>query len=319
MATKTGINTVPTRPQADLLIVALGAPNHRIPSTATGRTLDIMLRRQWIREYTSDGRLASTVRDYPGFTHFRLTHHGVNAAKKARAARTAAAERGPRTLDVEGIGWTCVEAGRKWATEYEGVKFELERRTANVLDGCPDTGWYLYGGSHFGEYMGARFKAAAVEAFPYVCPKNGHPQPADEVEAEAAGRVDWWAVKDREGNLITQVEATSYNHAVQVADQDPKVRAARPGSGGLVFMRLESIEKPAPAAAQPRKTIPAAAPARRTATVRTEYIGRSIPSRLEAAGAPGGMQYSKRAGALRWVLPDGEELTPGQAEERFLG
>ncbi|PNG17016.1 hypothetical protein [Streptomyces cahuitamycinicus] len=182
MATKTGIDTVPTKPQADLLIAALDAENHRIPSTATGRTLDIMLRRQWVKEYTANGRLASTVRDYPGFTHFRLTHHGVNAAKKARAARAAAAERGPATLDVEGIGWTCVEAGRKWATEYEGVKFELERRTANALDGCPDTGWYLYGGSHFGEYMGARFKAAAVEAFPYVCPKDGHPQPETEIK-----------------------------------------------------------------------------------------------------------------------------------------
>lgn len=114
-----------------------------------------------------------------------------------------------------------------------------------------------------------------------------------------------WAVKDREGNLIAHVEAPTYNDAVLVADKDPKVRAAAPGAGGLVFIR---------ATAQPQES----APAGRTVTVRSEYIGRSIPSRLKAAGVPGEMRYSKRAGALRWVLPGGEELTPGQAEDRFL-
>jgi len=58
--------------------------------------------------------------------------------------------------------------------------------------------------------------------------------------------VSWWAVKGRNGALIAQVEATSYAHAVQVADQDPKVRAAAPRAGGLVFMRLESIGETAP-------------------------------------------------------------------------
>ncbi|MEU5748291.1 hypothetical protein ABZ804_22465 [Streptomyces sp. NPDC047726] len=40
--------------------------------------------------------------------------------------------------------------------------------------------------------------------------------------APAAERFESRAVKDRKGNVITQVEATSYDHAVQVADQDPK-------------------------------------------------------------------------------------------------
>ncbi|MFB6629937.1 hypothetical protein ACFCWY_08585 [Streptomyces sp. NPDC056362] len=67
------------------------------------------------------------------------------------------------------------------------------------------------------------------------------------VEAEIAGLVGWWSVKDREGNLITQVEAASFDHAVQVADQDPKVQAASPGSGGLVFMRTTRREEPSTA------------------------------------------------------------------------
>lgn len=257
MGTKTGWNTTPTDRQADLLIAALDAENHRIPSAAKGRTLDLMYARQWVKEYAFDGRLAGPARraGYQGFTHFRLTHHGVNAAKKARAARAAQAEKGPRVINVEGIGWTCEEPGKKWAAEYEGVRFELERRTRNVADECHDTGWYLYGGGHFGEYMAARFKEAATEAFPIVCPKDGHPAPAEQLpETAPAAPVDWWSVKDRDGREITQVEATSYDRAVQVADQDPKVRAASPGAGGLVYMRLESIEKPA------RRNVPAAAP-----------------------------------------------------------
>ncbi|MFF7415649.1 hypothetical protein [Streptomyces lydicus] len=58
--------------------------------------------------------------------------------------------------------------------------------------------------------------------------------------------VTWWVVKDRAGHLIAQVEATSFNHAVLVADQDPKVRAAAPVGGGLVFARLNSASKAAP-------------------------------------------------------------------------
>ncbi|CAM5238213.1 hypothetical protein [Streptomyces griseomycini] len=182
MATKTGIDTVPTDYQARLLLAALADPQHRIPSDARGRTLDIMLSRQWIRPRRLTSSLAfvkSGVRDWV------LTHHGVNAANKVKAAQGSGPEKRTRVVDVEGIGWTCERPGRKWTAEYEGVKFELERRTRNVADGCPDTGWYLYGGSHFGEYMAAGFKEAATAAFPYVCPKEGHPQPAAEVQALA--------------------------------------------------------------------------------------------------------------------------------------
>ncbi|MFJ4880117.1 hypothetical protein ACIP93_33585 [Streptomyces sp. NPDC088745] len=73
-----------------------------------------------------------------------------------------------------------------------------------------------------------------------------------------------------------------------------------------------------PAAETPARTVPPVAPAPRTVTVTTEFIGRSIPTRLRAAGAPGAMKHSSTAGALRWVLPDGEELTPGEAAARFL-
>ncbi|MGA5453851.1 hypothetical protein ACPCVO_45280 [Streptomyces umbrinus] len=125
-----------------------------------------------------------------------------------------------------------------------------------------------------------------------------------------AAPVDRWSLQDRQGNEIAQVDATSYDHAVQVADKDPKVRAAAPGAGGLVYMCLDSIEKPA-------RTVPGATPPPRTITVTFSHR-KSIPTRLRESGAPGGTAFSKTAGALRWVLPGGEELTPGEAEKRFL-
>ncbi|MGA5127781.1 hypothetical protein ACPCAG_31325 [Streptomyces pseudogriseolus] len=90
MGTKTGIDTVPSTYQAGLLLAALADDRRRIPSDAKGRTLDIMLSRQWVREYTADGRRAAAVPNYPGFTHFRLTHHGINAARKVKAQQEAA-------------------------------------------------------------------------------------------------------------------------------------------------------------------------------------------------------------------------------------
>ncbi|OEJ21033.1 hypothetical protein [Streptomyces subrutilus] len=86
MPTNTSVNATPSDHQGELLIAALAHSSHRVPG-AKGRTLDIMARRQWVKEHTSTGRLASTVRDYPGFTHFRLTHLGVNAARRVQALR----------------------------------------------------------------------------------------------------------------------------------------------------------------------------------------------------------------------------------------
>ncbi|MER7952015.1 hypothetical protein ABTY59_31955 [Streptomyces sp. NPDC096079] len=139
------------------------------------------------------------------------------------------------------------------------------------------------------------------------------------VEADASGLVGWWSVKDREGNLITQVEATNFDHAVQVAEQDPKVQAASPGSGGLVFMRARPAE---PSSAVPQFPAPRVVSVHktggRTITVTAGYTRKSIPTRLRESGAPGQM-VNDSTGALRWRLPDGEELTPGEAAERFLG
>jgi hypothetical protein len=50
--------------------------------------------------------------------------------------------------------------------------------------------------------------------------------------------------------------------------------------------------------------------------VKSGFTRKSIPTRLRESGAPGRM-VSLAAG-LRWLLPTGEELTPGEAATRFL-
>ncbi|MFI5990342.1 hypothetical protein ACIBAC_00610 [Streptomyces sp. NPDC051362] len=342
--------------QTRLLLAALDESQHRIPSDAKTRTLQIMLKREWIQAR----RLTSTLADVEsGATEYVLTHHGVNAANRERTAQLAklypvatpavyVPEEGEEHRDIVVV---MSEPAADGTVEVHSVKRNGPVRVPlaglQQLPPLPPepegeiTDWWVITDAEGAELArveaeddpGAR-KAAMRHASVVAAVRRDKgfavrrlrtselSIPVGELHGlphiSPAARVDRWAVKDREGNQITQVEATSYNHAVQVADQDPKARAARPGAGGLVFTRLASIEKPAPAAAQPRETVPAAAPARRTITVTTGFTRKSIPTRLRESGAPGQMKYSNAAGALRWVLPDGQELTPGQAEDMFL-
>ncbi|MFB8120595.1 hypothetical protein ACFQ6U_14145 [Streptomyces sp. NPDC056465] len=134
-------------------------------------------------------------------------------------------------------------------------------------------------------------------------------QPMPELSPAPEGPIsdDWWNILDREGNQITQVQATGYEHARREAEKDPKARAASRTAGGLVYRRAYVAEVTA------MQSAPAAAPV----AVRTEFVGRSIPTRLRVAGAPGDSAMSS-TGLLVWRLPDGEELTPGEAAKRFL-
>ncbi|OEJ21035.1 hypothetical protein [Streptomyces subrutilus] len=64
---------------------------------------------------------------------------------------------------------------------------------------------------------------------------------------------------------------------------------------------------------------PKSPPAPRSVTVTTATTRVSLPERLRAANAPGEMVTNDElGGVLRWRLPSGEELTPGEAAARFL-
>ncbi|WP_331726061.1 hypothetical protein [Streptomyces sp. NBC_00470] len=84
MGTKTGRDTVPSSYQAQLLRDALTDAKHRLPTDARRSALNVMRRRRWIVEYTPGSSRAAT-RGGSGFTRFRLSHHGVNAARRLRA------------------------------------------------------------------------------------------------------------------------------------------------------------------------------------------------------------------------------------------
>ncbi|MFD9190321.1 hypothetical protein ACFWCA_19085 [Streptomyces phaeochromogenes] len=250
MATKTGISTVPTKPQANLLIAALGAENHRVPSTATGRTLDIMLRRQWVKEYTANGRLASTVRDYPGFTHFRLTHHGVNAANKAKAQKQAPAEEHP--ADQRGLAaaeWDLHTARQHLQTGPSLIEHTaLSRRCAQIRDRIEEILRVVNG-----EYANLPVQPTyTYREIPTDLPE-GHrccikcanaKTGLLEVVHTASGQSALVCLAHDDERVREMLRANAAHElvqAVQVAAQDPKVRAAEPGSGGLVYMRRGAV------------------------------------------------------------------------------
>jgi hypothetical protein len=52
--------------------------------------------------------------------------------------------------------------------------------------------------------------------------------------------------------------------------------------------------------------------------VKIKITRKSLPELLREAGAPGACVYDRQAGAMRYVLPDGESMTPGEAAARYL-
>ncbi|MEU2854162.1 hypothetical protein [Streptomyces syringium] len=49
------------------------------------------------------------------------------------------------------------------------------------------------------------------------------------------------------------------------------------------------------------------------------HTRKSLPTRLRESGVPGRFGNCPDTGALRWILPDGTALSPGEAAKRFLG
>ncbi|MGY1502986.1 hypothetical protein ACW4TU_41530 [Streptomyces sp. QTS52] len=353
--TRAAWDATPTDYQARLLLAALAASQHRIPSDAKSRTVGIMLERQWIR--------TRQLVTQPGGKDHVLTHHGVNAANGLRITQLAeqypvatpavyVPEEGNSHRDIVVV---MSEPAADGTVKVHSVKHNGPVRVPMVglrqLPALPPepegeiTGWWTITDAEGAEIArveaeddpGARKAAMRHAAVAAAVRRDkgfavrrlrtselsvplGELRGLPRIAPDPAARVTWWAVKDRAGNLIAQVEATSYNHAVQVADEDPKVRAAEPGSGGLVYMPLDSTEKPARTAlpATPARFCTPTVHTRRTVTVTTGFTRKSIPTRLRESGAPGQMKYSNAAGALRWVLPNGQELTPGQAADMFL-
>lgn len=73
-------------------------------------------------------------------------------------------EDGVRYIASESGIWFEREAETgKWWTDHQGTRYELERRRRHPRD-VPDTGWYLYGGTYFGEWCGSLIMWAVDKA-----------------------------------------------------------------------------------------------------------------------------------------------------------
>lgn len=283
--TSAALDVPATDYQARLLLAALDDPQRRIPSDAKTRTLNIMRLRQWVRPVLRDrsgSSIPSNVR------HWTLTHHGVNAANRTRTAQLA--EQFPVAA----------------AAVYIPEEGEAHRDIVVVMsEPAADSTVEVHSVKHEGPI---RVPLARLRELPPL-----RPEPEGDL-------TDWWVITDAEGAELARVEAKDDPGARTAAMRHAKVRAAVRRDKGFAVRRLYTSELSIPIGEL--HGVPRISPVpdeRPVITVRTGFTRKSIPTRLRESGAPGAMVTSEAAGgALRWRLPDGEELTPGEAAKRFL-
>jgi hypothetical protein len=141
-------------------------------------------------------------------------------------------------------------------------------------------------------------------------------RPLPELPPEPEGELtDWWTATDAEGAELARVKAKDDPRARNVAMRDATVVAACRRDKGFALRRLRTSELSVPLGQL--RGLPRIAPAEPRVTV-TAHTRKSVPTRLRESSAPGGTVHSEKAGALRWQLPDGEELTLAEAAKRFL-
>lgn len=142
-------------------------------------------------------------------------------------------------------------------------------------------------------------------------------QPLPELPPDPEGEItDWWTILDAEGAELARVKATDDPRARKAAMRNPKVVVASRQDAGFAVRRLRTSELSVPLGQL--RGLPRITPAEPQITVTTGYTRKTIPTRLRESGAPGRSAHSEKAGALRWRLPDGEELTYTEAAHRFL-
>ncbi|MDH6629374.1 hypothetical protein M2271_007210 [Streptomyces sp. LBL] len=279
MGTKTGINTVPTDYQAGLLLAALDAERHRIPGDANGRTLDLFYARQWVKEYTAIGRLASTVRDYPGFTHFRLTHHGINAARRVRALRDwsfipgrfavlqddAPTVKARELVTIQGVprrdGMVKALVVSTQSTRYVPVHHVGPLAIGPDALSLPETAVYVPQddkdrGTGYRDVVllkGAPDAEGKIQAISGRY--NGKVirvplvdlQPIPELAAAPAGDLtDWWSVTDRTGAEVARIQGADDPSARAAAERHPKAGPVSRRENGVAVRRLRTSELETP-------------------------------------------------------------------------
>jgi hypothetical protein len=209
--TDTSTSATPTRYQRELLLAALDNRVHRLPHDARVETLDLMRCRQWIREHRADGHVLGTEAEYSGATHFRLTHLGVQLARKYQLIHLA------KTYSIGMIA---------------AYRPDLAKRHQDIVtvQSRPDADGNVkaLSGQH------RKLINVALTAL--------HPAPP---AAVAPGELTTtWAVVDHHATWLFLVEADSHTAARRAATETPDAKALSGRVGGFFYRRLRKSEVP---------------------------------------------------------------------------
>ncbi|WP_440580911.1 hypothetical protein [Streptomyces sp. PT19] len=198
--------------EARLLLAALDDTQHRIPSDAKTRTLNIMRLRHWARPVLRDrsgSSIPSNVR------HWTLTHHGVNAANRARTAQLA--EQFP-------VAAAAVHVSEEGEAHRDIVVVMSEP----AVDGTVE----VHSVKHKGPVRVPLTQLRELPPLP--------PQPEGDI-------TDWWLITDAEGKELARVEAPDDPGARTAAMRHARVRAAVRRDKGFAVRRMYTSELSSPA------------------------------------------------------------------------
>jgi hypothetical protein len=211
--TNISTNATPSPYQRQLLITALQDHAHRLPTDAKGTTLDLMRRRQWIREHRADGRLLGTGTGYTGLTHFRLSQLGIRTAKKYQRIQLT------RTHTIGTVAAHQPDRKRR----YQDIVTIQSRpdRDGNVL-----------------ALSGRHRKLITVELTDL--------SPAPPAAVAPGELTNTWAVMDQRGTWLLIVEGDTHSAARRAAAKTPEAKARSLRVGGFLYRRLRSSEIPRP-------------------------------------------------------------------------
>ncbi|MEU1076523.1 MULTISPECIES: hypothetical protein [unclassified Streptomyces] len=213
--TDTSTNVTPSPYQGELLIAALTDRAHRLPPDAKAATLDLMRRRQWIREHRADGRFLGTGTEPTGPTHFRLSHAGVRMAKRHQRIQLT------RTHTIGTIA-AYQPAGAK---RYQDIVAVQSR---------PDADGNV-------KVLSGQFRKLITVALTDL-------RPAPPAALAPGELTDTWAVMDQHGTWLLIVEGTTYSAAHRAARRAaaraPEAKARSLRGVDFLYRRLRSGEIP---------------------------------------------------------------------------
>ncbi|MFI6277997.1 hypothetical protein [Streptomyces sp. NPDC050988] len=203
----------PSPYQRELLIAALQDHTNRMPTDAKGTTIDLMRRRQWIREHRADGRLLGTGTGYTGLTHFRLSHLGIRTAKKYQRIQLT------RTHTIGTVAAYQPDRTKR----YQDIVAIQSRpdRDGNLL---------ALSGQH------RKLITVALTDL----------RPAPPAAVAPGELTNTWAVMDQRGTWLLIVEGDTHSAARRAAAKSPDTKARSLRVGRFLYRRLRSTEIPRP-------------------------------------------------------------------------